>query len=165
MSHLKKAKKREPATILLTWLAVSLLLTYLGMMFGAVWDERRGFSTLFSNFAKYYTASPLNFIVGYTEYATKFIAVFVFAWTIFYIFQQTKFSYDFQGEEYGDAAWSTAKDFTKEFGNHDDSNLIEVNFGDKEAEIKRQFPRLQYPYKVNSKNYSSFSSFFKAFSL
>ncbi|MBP5595309.1 MAG: type IV secretory system conjugative DNA transfer family protein [Pseudobutyrivibrio sp.] len=153
MSNLKKAKKRELSSIILTWLAVSLVLAYLGMLFGAVWDEREGFSTLFKNFAEHYTESPLNLLVGYTPYAGKFIAVFLFAWTIFYIFQQTKVSYDFQGEEYGDAAWATAKAFTNEFGNHDDNNLVEVNFGDKEAEVRNKFPRLQFPYRVNTKNY------------
>ena len=47
MSQIRKAQKKDPKSILLTWLAVSLLLTYLGMMFGAVWDEDGGIGTLF----------------------------------------------------------------------------------------------------------------------
>ena len=153
MSQIRKAQKKDPKSIFLTWFAVSLLLTYLGMMFGAVWDEDGGIGTLFPNFIEYYTASPLNLIVKYTEHAPIFIGIFVFTWTLFYIFQQTQFSYDFQGEEYGSASWATAKAFTNEFANHDNNNLVEVNFGDKEEEVRKKFPRLQFPYRVNTKNY------------
>ncbi|NEX02360.1 Type IV secretory pathway, VirD4 component, TraG/TraD family ATPase [Pseudobutyrivibrio sp. NOR37] len=153
MAGITKSKKKDPGTIILTWLAVALILAYLGMMFGAVWDRRGGFTTLFSNFADYYFTFPPHLIVQYTKYSKYFIVVFESIWTLFYLWKSTKVSYDFAGEEYGDAQWTTAKAFTNEFGNHDENNLVEVNFGDKEEEVRRKFPTLQFPYTVNTKNY------------
>ena len=152
-SSLTRATRKQPGTVFLTWLAVSMLLAYFGMLLGAVWVEGEGFETLYSNFVEFYLTPPYHFIVGYTEYTPKFIGILVGAWTLIYIYQQTKISYDFRGEEYGDAAWTTAAEFSADFANHDKSNLVAVNFGDKEAEVRRKYPRMKFPYLVNTKNY------------
>lgn len=153
MGEIKRSKKKQPSTLVLTWLSVAMLLAYLGMMFGAVWDEKEGFHHFFSRFFSYYFLPPFHLIANYTEHAPKFIMVFEVIWTLFYLWQQTRVTYEFAGQEYGDAQWTTAKAFTNEFANHDDNNLVEVNFGDKEAEVRAKFPNLQFPYRVNTKNY------------
>jgi len=151
---LRRASKKDPGKVFLTWLAVTMLLVYVGVLFGAVWVEDEGISTLFDNFAKFYGKQPYHFLVlGFTEVTPKIIGVLVFVWSLVYIFLQTKVTYDFRGEEYGDAAWTTAEAFSDEFANHDKSNLVEVNFGDKLEEVKKKFPRMKFPYRVNTKNY------------
>ena len=91
-SSLTRATRKQPGTVFLTWLAVSMLLAYFGMLLGAVWVEGEGFETLYSNFVEFYLTPPYHFIVGYTEYTPKFIGILVGAWTLIYIYQQTKIS-------------------------------------------------------------------------
>lgn len=151
--HFTKSRKKNPFLVFGGWIAGTLFLSYIGLLLGAVWVEDEGFETLFSNFYEFYLQPPFHIFVGVTDATPTFILVFVMAWTIFYVLQATKISYDFRGEEHGNARWNTAKDFSDEFANHDSDNLVEVNFGDKAEEVKKRFPALQYPYLVNSKNY------------
>ncbi|MCR5196584.1 MAG: type IV secretory system conjugative DNA transfer family protein [Pseudobutyrivibrio sp.] len=150
---LTRASKKNPGRVFLTWLLVSLVLAYIGLLFGAVWVEGEGFDTLFSNFERFYFHPPYHFIVSFTEVTPKMIAVLVFAWSLVYVYMSTKIKYDFRGEEYGDAAWMSAEEFSEDFSNHDKSNLVEVNFGDKLEEVKKKFPHVKFPYRVNTKNY------------
>ena len=152
-SGLTRATKNKPFTVFGVWVLVSVILAYIGTLFGAVWVEGEGFETLLKNFATFYFQPPFHFIVGFTAATPKFIASFIGIWTMFYIFQVTKIKYDFRGQEFGSAHWSSAEEFSEEFANHDDSNLVEVNFGDATEKVKKAYPKLQYPYLVNSKNY------------
>lgn len=151
--HLTRAQRKKPLQVFGVWLIISIILAYIGILLGAVWVEGEGFATLLDNFCDFYLTPPFHFIVGFTETTPKFVAVFVFIWTMFYIYQSTKVTYDFRGEEYGAAKWTSAEEFSFEFANSDSSNLVEVNFGDKEQEVKRKYPNIEFPYKVNSKNY------------
>ena len=151
--HLTRANKRDPAKVFMIWLGVSLLLAYVGLLLGAVWVEDEGIKTLASNFVSFYLTPPFHLIVGVTEATPRFIFLFIMVWTLFYVFQVTKITYDFRGEEHGSARWASAQEFSEDFANHDNSNLVEINLGDKEAYIKKQYPNLAFPLTVNCKNY------------
>ncbi len=150
---LTRSNKTPAGKLFLYWFIGAALLSYLGILLGAVWVEDGGFSVLLKNIVEFYFTPPFHLIVGFTEFTPKLVGVFIFIWSILFLVQSTKITYEFRGQEYGDARWTSAKEFSEVFANHDNRNLVEVNFGDKAEAVKKRFPKLQYPYLVNSKNY------------
>ena len=85
-----------------------------------------------------------HFIVGVTSATLPFIGCFWVMFSLVFIMIFTKFEHPFAGQEYGIAKWGSAKEFTRMFANHDESNVIEVNPG---------IDHINGTLTVNTKNY------------
>lgn len=60
-----------------------------------------------------------HFLVGVTKATPIFIGAFWVMFSMIFIIIATKFEHPFAGQEYGVAKWGNAKDFTRQFANHD----------------------------------------------
>lgn len=117
---------------------------YLGMLCGSAWIEGANFSEWLDNFI-YFVLEQKHFIVGFTRGTPKFIFTFETIWTLGYLFYITQIKHPYRGREHGDAKWGDSREFTKEFSNKENKNLIQVNFGDCKEPSK--------PVYVNTHNY------------
>lgn len=85
-----------------------------------------------------------HLIVGVTEATLPFVGAYWVMFSLVFIMIMTRFEHPFAGQEFGVAKWGNAKDFTRDFANHDESAIIEVNTGDS---------GVTEVVKVNIKNY------------
>ena len=70
-----------------------------------------------------------HFIVGVTSATLPFIGAYWVMFSLAFIMIFTRFEHPFAGQEFGVAKWGSAKEFTKQFANHDEKNVIAVNPG------------------------------------
>jgi len=142
----EKSIKKHTRTLkqtLIIYVVGSLLCVYLGWLCGAVWMPGNDFNQFINNFQQFILIEH-HFIVGVTYATLPFIGAFWLAFSLAFIMIATRFEHPFAGEEYGVAKWGNAKDFTKEFANHDKNNEVTVVTGD---------VLLPTELKVNTKNY------------
>ena len=121
----------------------SLICSYLGYLCGAVWMDGNSFNEFMNAFTEFIIIQK-HFIVGVTPATPIFIGTYWVGFSLAFILISTKIEHPFAGEEYGVAKWGNAKDFTREFANHDEKNEVVVNTGDIKLDIV---------LKVNVKNY------------
>lgn len=141
-----KSIKKHTRTLkqtLIIYAVGSLICVYLGWLCGAVWMPGNDFNQFINNFQQFILIEH-HFIVGVTYATPVFIGGFWVAFSLAFIIIATRIEHPFAGEEYGVAKWGNAKDFTKEFANHDEKNEVEVVTGD---------VVIPGGLKVNTKNY------------
>lgn len=141
-----KSIKKHTRTLkqtLIIYAVGSILCVYLGWLCGAVWMPGNDFNQFINNFQQFILIEH-HFIVGVTYATPVFIGAFWVAFSLAFIIIATRIEHPFAGEEYGVAKWGNAKDFTKEFANHDEKNEVEVVTGD---------VVIPGGLKVNTKNY------------
>ena len=126
------------------WYGLGVLFCiYFGFLCGAVWTEDVNLFDYVDNFQTFIIEEH-HFIVGVTSATPKFVLSYVAIFTLAYIMHCTKIEHPYAGEEYGTAKWGDAREFTKEYANHDSRNEVEVVTGD---------VTLMHPLKVNTANY------------
>ncbi|MBR1441304.1 MAG: type IV secretory system conjugative DNA transfer family protein [Lachnospiraceae bacterium] len=122
-----------------------LVVLYASIMVGACWEPSIKLGEWLNNFY-YFVFEQHHFIIlAFTKGTPSVILVFEFAWTLFYLVLITKIQHPFAGKEHGDAKWGEAKEFTRDFGNHETKHEVEVSFGDMAGPPE--------PIKVNTHNY------------
>ena len=124
-----KKRTRTLKQTLIIYAVGSFLCVYLGWLCGAVWMPGNDFQQFINNFQQFILIEH-HFIVGVTHATLPFIGAFWVAFSLAYIMIMTKIEHPFAGEEYGVAKWGNAKDFTKNFANHDEANVVEVVTGE-----------------------------------
>ena len=139
---LKKHTRSVKETVII-YLIGSLFCIYAGFLCGACWVDGNDFNEFMNNFTNFILVEH-HFIVGVTGATPAFIGTYWVGFSLAYILIFTKIEHPFAGEEYGVAKWGNAKEFTKEFANHDDKNEVVVNTGD---------VHLSETLKVNTANY------------
>ena len=142
----EKSIKKHTRTLkqtLIIYAVGSLICIYMGWLCGAVWMPGNDFNEFMNNFQQFILIEH-HFIVGVTYATPIFIGIYWLAFSLAFIMIATRFEHPFAGEEYGVAKWGNAKDFTKEFANHDSKNEVAVVTGD---------VVLPQELKVNTKNY------------
>ena len=138
-----KKKTRSLKKTLAIYIIGSLICVYFGFLCGAVWIDGNDFNEFVNAFTEFIIVQK-HFIVGVTSATPIFVGTYWIGFSLAFILIFTKIEHPFAGEEYGVAKWGDAKNFTKEFANHDDKNEVVVNTGD---------VKLAVPLKVNTKNY------------
>lgn len=128
---------------LLAYAAGSIACVYAGFLCGAAWVPDNDLFEFLQNFMQFVIAEH-HFLVGVTKATPAFVCAFLTAFSLFFVMEKTKFEHPFAGQEYGNAKWGNAKDFTRMFADHDEKNEVEVVTGDASAGEK---------IKVNCKNY------------
>jgi type IV secretion system protein VirD4 len=121
-----------------------VFLSYLSILFGAAYTDGCGLTQWLNQFNRLVLVEH-HFIVGFTSATPK---VLLFVWCVYFlvvIYSATRYTHPFAGKEYGDAKWGNPIEFSKECGNHDPSNFVQVNFGENKAPDK--------PVMVNTHNY------------
>lgn len=121
-----------------------VLLSYIGILFSAAWTPNTDVMRWFDNFVKFVLIQH-HFIVGFTKVTPIILALIITAYTLAYLYAALQIKHPYMGREFGDAKWGTAEQFTAKYANHDDSNLVKVNFGD--------VPEPSEPVYVNTMNY------------
>ena len=121
----------------------SLISIYFGLLCGAVWMSGNSFNEFLINFNDFIIVKH-HLIVGVTEATLPFVGAYWVMFSLVFIMIMTRFEHPFAGQEFGVAKWGNAKDFTRDFANHDESAIIEVNTGDS---------GVTEVVKVNTKNY------------
>ena len=138
----KKRTRTLKDTLIIYGVGTSISI-YLGFLCGAVWVPENELQEFINNLHQFIIVEH-NYLVGVTSATPTFAAGFWIMFSLVFIMMFTKFEHPFAGQEYGIAKWGNAKNFTKMFANHDDSNEIEVATGDVVLEKK---------LTVNCKNY------------
>lgn len=141
-SSLKKHTRTLKETLIIYGVG-TVICIYLGFLCGAVWMPENDLWEFIANFNDFIILKH-HFLVGVTKATPIFIGVFWVMFSMIFIIIATKFEHPFAGQEYGVAKWGNAKDFTRQFANHDPDNEIEVVTGD--AGISEKLT-------VNCKNY------------
>ena len=118
---------------------------YFAILCGSAWTPDCSFNEWLSHFTEF-VIEQHHYIVGFTSATPMFIGVYEAIWTLGYLYYITQFQHPFAGREHGDARWGDIRSFSKEYGNHDDNNLVEVNFGKDVKPPKK-------PVYVNTHNY------------
>lgn len=137
-------EQKTPGEKLVYYLAGFILVLYFAILSGAAWTPECGVGEWYDNFMTFIVKEH-HFIVGFTEATPKFIGIYEAVWTLAFMFFITQIQHPYRGKEYGDAHWGHPRFFTKYYGNHDDGNLVRVNFGDCRKPEK--------PVYVNTHNY------------
>lgn len=138
----KKHTRSVKETLMIYTMGV-VICVYLGFLFGAVWIDGNDLSEFVNNFQSFIIEQH-HFIVGVTAATPTFVLSFVVGFSMAFIIIFTQIEHPFAGEEFGNAKWGDAKEFTKLFANHDEKNMVEVVTGD---------AVLDHPLKVNTANY------------
>lgn len=138
----KKHTRSVKETLIIYAIGV-FVCVYLGFLLGAVWMDGNNLNEFMNNFQSFIIEQH-HFIVGVTPATPKFVLTFVIGWSMAFIIIFTKIEHPFAGEEFGKAKWGDAKEFTKLFANHDESNVVDVVTGD---------VHLDHPLRVNTANY------------
>jgi len=138
-----KKHTRSVKEILIIYLIGSVFCIYVGFLCGACWVNGNDFNEFTNNFVSFIIQQH-HFIVGVTSATPAFIGTYWVGFSLAFILIFTKIEHPFAGEEYGVAKWGNAKEFTKEFSNQDEENIVVVNTGD---------VKLEEPLKVNTANY------------
>lgn len=141
-SSVKKHTRSVKETVVIYLLGVSICV-YFGFLCGAVWISGNDFNEFMNNFQSFVIEGH-HYIVGVTEATWKFVLTYMIGWSMAFIIIFTRIEHPFAGEEYGRARWGEAKEFTRQFANHDEKNEVEVVTGD---------VRLTHPLRVNTANY------------
>ena len=136
--HIRSVKE----TLMIYTMGV-VICVYLGFLFGAVWIDGNDLNEFMNNFQSFIIEQH-HFIVGVTAATPTFVLSFVVGFSMAFIIIFTQIEHPFAGEEFGNAKWGDAKEFTKFFANHDEKNMVEVVTGD---------VVLDHPLKVNTANY------------
>ena len=131
---------KETGTIYAIGSAISI---YFGLLCGAVWMSGNSFNEFLINFNDFILVKH-HFIVGVTDATLPFIGTYWVMFSLIFIMIATRFEHPFAGQEFGVAKWGNAKDFTRDFANHEENAIIEVNTGDS---------GVTETVKVNTKNY------------
>lgn len=118
---------------------------YFSILVGASWTPECTFSEWCNNFVVFIIQEH-HFIVGFTRITPTVIGIFEAIWTLGYLFHITSIQHPYRGREHGDAHWGDNKNFSKRFGNHDQKNVVKVNFGD--------CTEPKAPVYVNTHNYN-----------
>jgi len=138
-----KKKTRTVKQTLIIYAIGSVLCIYFGLLCGAVWMDGNDFNEFCNAFMKFIVEEK-HFIVGVTHATPIFIGTYWVGFSLAFILIFTKIEHPYAGEEYGVAKWGDAKEFTKNFANHDPLSEVIVNTGD---------VILDRVLKVNTKNY------------
>lgn len=141
-NSVKKHTRSVKETVVIYLIGVSICV-YLGFLCGAVWISGNDFNEFMNNFQSF-VIDGHHYIVGVTSATWKFVLVYLIGWSMAFIIIFTKIEHPFAGEEYGRARWGDAKEFTRQFANHDEKNEVEVVTGD---------VRLTHSLRVNTANY------------
>lgn len=123
-----------------------LAVAYIAILIGACWVPDCSMTEWLNNFVILIIENH-NYIVGFSDVTIKCIAWLEAVWVLGYLFFMTKIQHPYRGMEYGNMHWGNAKAFSKVFANHDDKNLVEINFGN----MKSKAP--DKPVYVNTHNY------------
>jgi type IV secretion system protein VirD4 len=137
-------EQTTPKQKLVHYMAGFCIVLYAALLYGASWVPDCTLVEWLDNFYVF-VFEQHHFIAGVTRATPGTALVFEFVWTLGYLVYITKIQHPFSGREYGDAKWGNAVDFTKKFGNHDKSHVVEINFGDVSPP--------QEPVLVNTHNY------------
>ena len=121
----------------------TIISIYFGFLCGAVWVSGNSFNEFLINFNDFIRVKH-HFIVGVTEATLPFIGIYWVMFSLVFIMLATRFEHPFAGQEFGVAKWGNAKDFTRDFANHDEEAIVEVNTGNS---------GVSEVVKVNTKNY------------
>lgn len=121
-----------------------VLVGYFSILYAASWTPGCDFLEWYNNFTQFVLIEH-HFIVGITEMTFQTFGVMEAVWTLGYLFFITRIQHPYRGREHGDAHWGNVKEFTALYGNHDNKNLVEVNFGECKGPDK--------PVVVNTHNY------------
>ena len=116
---------------------------YTGLLCGASWMPGNSMNEFLINFHDFVWVKH-HFIVGVTEATLPFIGAYWVMFSLAFIMIMTRFEHPFAGQEFGVAKWGNARDFTREFANHDEDAIVVVNTGDSGVKEK---------VTVNTKNY------------
>jgi type IV secretion system protein VirD4 len=141
--HSVKKHVRTLQETMLVYIFGILVCIYFGFLCGAAWIPDCNLGDFLQNFQTF-IVEERHFLVGVTEATPVFIGIYAVGWSLGFLLYATEIQHPFAGEEYGVAHWGNAKDFTREFANHDPANEVEVNTGD---------VHLAEPLKVNTANY------------
>lgn len=133
-----------PKQKLIHYIVGFVLALYAALLWGAAWVPNCTLLEWFDNFYVF-VFEQHHFIVGVTQVTPQMILLFEFVWGLMFLVSITKFKHPFAGREYGDAKWGSPAEFTKRFGNHEQRNVVEINFGD--------LPAPAEPIYVNTHNY------------
>lgn len=106
----------------------TIISIYFGFLCGAVWVSGNSFNEFLINFNDFILVKH-HFIVGVTEATLPFIGIYWVMFSLVFIMLATRFEHPFAGQEFGVAKWGNAKDFTRDFANHDEEAIVEVNTG------------------------------------
>ena len=120
----KKHTRSVKETLMIYTMGV-VICVYLGFLFGAVWIDGNDLSEFVNNFQSFIIEQH-HFIVGVTAATPTFVLSFVVGFSMAFIIIFTQIEHPFAGEEFGNAKWGDAKEFTKLFANHDEKNMVEV---------------------------------------
>ena len=108
---------------------VGFILTgYFAILCGAAWTQDCTFTVWYNDFYQFIIREH-HYLVGFTAATPKFIVFFEAVWILGYLFFITKIQHPFAGREHGDATWGNIRAFSRAYGNHEEKNLVEVNFG------------------------------------
>lgn len=133
-----------PRQKLIHYIVGFVIALYAALLWGAAWVPGCTLLEWFNNFYVF-VFEQHHFIVGVTKVTPQMILLFEFVWGLMFLVSITKFKHPFAGREYGDAKWGSPAEFTKRFGNHEQRNVVEINFGD--------LPAPAEPIYVNTHNY------------
>lgn len=121
----------------------SVISIYFGFLCGAVWLSGNSFNEFLINFNDFIIVKH-HYIVGVTDATLPFIGTYWVMFSLVFIMIATRFEHPYAGQEFGVAKWGNAKDFTRDFANHDEDAIVEVNTGNS---------GVSEVVKVNTKNY------------
>lgn len=137
-----KNQENAKPKILITLLGL-VVAVYLGFLVGAVWQKGNSLAVFNQNFQSFIIEQH-HFVVGMSEFTLKAVVIFSLIWLLFCLCSFTKMKHPYAGQEYGNAKWGNAKEFSKIYANNDKKNEVEINTGD---------VTLTKPLYVNTKNY------------
>ncbi len=145
MSRVRTVKKQErtPKQTVIIYVIGCVIMIYIGCLLGASYLPNSNLKEFLNNFNQF-VIQEHHFLVGFNKYTAIFSLVLWIGYSLVFILIMTKIQHPFAGQEYGQAEWGEAKEFTREYANHDEENIIEVNTGDVE---------LSHPLRVNKANY------------
>lgn len=141
-TSIKKRTRSLKETLIIYGIG-SFVCLYAGLLCGACWVPGNDFNEFMNNFTDFVLVKH-HFIVGVTSATLPFIGAYWVMFSLVFIMIFTRFEHPYAGQEYGIAKWGTAKEFTRQFANHDEKNKIAVNPG-KDA--------IKAPLVVNTRNY------------
>lgn len=121
----------------------TLVCVYFGLLCGASWMPGNNYAEFLNNFTDFVLVKH-HFIVGVTSATLPFIGAYWVMFSLTFIMIFTRFEHPFAGQEFGVAKWGSAKEFTRQFANHDEKNVIAVNPGR---------DHVKQPLTVNTRNY------------
>ena len=114
--------------VIITFIVGFIVVLYVAILFGASWWYGASLIDVFHNFSQF-VLTEKHFIVGFTAATPKYIFFFELTYILIFILPYTRYRYIYEGKEYGIASWGVKNIFTEIAADHDDKNLVKVNFG------------------------------------